>query len=892
MTIQVQAPDGSVVDFPDGTPDDVMARAMQETFGAPSAQPAAAEPSSWAGDVMKSAGTGVVRGLAETAMLPVTAKRLSEKAVNAGLTSGEDLLRAIFGAAPADPAARAAALAPKGIDTLTYGAQDAVRGGMDSYLHTPETTTGKYAETIGEFAAPGGLPSKSVQLAPTLARKGAEYAADFVRHVVTPAAISETAGQVTKGTAAEPYARIAGALLGNVGGAAVQAYTAPEAALRRAMGDPSGIDWARAIGLQDNGTGIRLTGPEAIAQAQGGGSALPNLQRVVEGSTEGRALTAPFFTARPGQVDNAVTNVLDMIAPQSSAPSQIGPRLSAAAEAAMANTPEGQALADAIFGVGPRVTPLQAGEVIQPNMRAVYDRREGMRNALADADYEAARRSEPTIPVDSLNVDKTVRKPGYTRIDPGEDPITGMPQMQPTAVPPQIETPSMTSRTGPDFVQADVRPVVKLVDRLSADARLETAKALSQVRNMLYRDGGVDTSIRGLDSARGQISDMINAAKNDGQMQTAKMLSDVQAKLDEALNAVPAYNRATEGFKAASEPLRPFESPGLAATIAKDEYGRRFTLPPENVPGALSTPSEARNFVSVAPPEARDALGQRIATDLLDKATDGSGLVSGERLRTLLRENQDVLAAYPEIADRLAAVAKGDAGMEAVRNGPLGRLSATGDTREAGNVLLPPDPLSGSQDETTRLVLQLLEQDPAAVGDTVRQALGDRYSRAATETQGGSREFAGSKFHKSIAGNEARQGTLDAVLSALANKDVQPAMTELLDVLQATGRRAPIGSGTSFNSMTMGDLGTASLPARVIDTAKTLGASFVTQAGDAAKRVALRNSIGQLADMFTDPNSVELIRSALARKPSTLIPSAVPRSLVQSQTSRQPGETN
>ena len=37
MTIQIQAPDGSIVEFPDGTPDDVMARAMRETFGGPDA---------------------------------------------------------------------------------------------------------------------------------------------------------------------------------------------------------------------------------------------------------------------------------------------------------------------------------------------------------------------------------------------------------------------------------------------------------------------------------------------------------------------------------------------------------------------------------------------------------------------------------------------------------------------------------------------------------------------------------------------------------------------------------------------------------------------------------------------------------------------------------------
>ncbi len=37
MTIEIQAPDGSVVEFPDGTPDAEMAQAMQKTFGGPSA---------------------------------------------------------------------------------------------------------------------------------------------------------------------------------------------------------------------------------------------------------------------------------------------------------------------------------------------------------------------------------------------------------------------------------------------------------------------------------------------------------------------------------------------------------------------------------------------------------------------------------------------------------------------------------------------------------------------------------------------------------------------------------------------------------------------------------------------------------------------------------------
>lgn len=109
------------------------------------------------------------------------------------------------------------------------------------------------------------------------------------------------------------------------------AARAPERVLRSAIGDPNLIDWDRATQLQNNSTGIRLTGPEAIEQASHGGTALPNVQRLVEGSNAGRALTAPFFAERPAQVDNAVDHLLDLIAPQSPNPSVIGPRASEAA---------------------------------------------------------------------------------------------------------------------------------------------------------------------------------------------------------------------------------------------------------------------------------------------------------------------------------------------------------------------------------------------------------------------------------------------------------------------------------------------------------------------------------------------------------------------------------
>ncbi|MCW4115676.1 hypothetical protein NPA31_011945 [Aurantimonas sp. MSK8Z-1] len=630
------------------------------------AEPAPAAPaaSGWA-DVPASAASGIVRGAAETAMAPATLSRLFQSGMGLAYAGADDLVRSIIGAEPLSETDRAAILDPPApLDRAVYAAQDVVRNIMGDTLYEPKTTAGKFAETIGEFAVPGGVPSKATRLAPTAARKAGEYGADLVRNAVIPGALSEGAGQATEGTAAEPYARVAGAVVGNVGGAAAKAASAPEQVLRRALGDED-IDWARAVGLQDNGTGIRLTGPEAIAQAQGGATALPNLQRVVEGSTEGRAATAPFFAARPGQVDTAVGGLLDKISPQSPNPSVLGPRASEAAQTVIDRTRQ---------GINAQTEPLYTA---------------AGRQLIPDADFA---------------------------------PLRADPRFQ-TA----IERLRNSSELGPDYAQLPDNSVA-VVDAVTKDM-FARGEALANRANPLY-------------------------------------------------------------------------GPELAA---------------RNTAGAVA----ARDAARAASPEYDQALAQQ----------------------TQMR--RDVL--------------------QPVAEGPLGRVAAADTTQTAGNAILPQNPLSGSAGEAADATRRLTAQDPETTRGLVRQNLADRYAKAATETQTGDRSFTGAKFHKDVAGNASRDEVLHAVLGALDRPDAAQAAPELLDVLQATGRRQPIGSATEFNRSLNAELGAGSPMARTFSVAKTLGANFLTHGGDAVSRMALRNSLGQLADLFTDPNSVELIRQAASR---------------------------
>lgn len=85
--------------------------------------------------------------------------------------------------------------------------------------YKPQTTEGEYARTVGQFApaaamGPGGIIRR------------------VLTQAIAPAVASETGGQLTKGTAAEPYARIAGALAGGIGASsAANAVTGAKAAL-------------------------------------------------------------------------------------------------------------------------------------------------------------------------------------------------------------------------------------------------------------------------------------------------------------------------------------------------------------------------------------------------------------------------------------------------------------------------------------------------------------------------------------------------------------------------------------------------------------------------------------------------------------------------------------
>lgn len=268
-------------------------------------------------DVVKSAGSGIVKG---AAALAGTIGDYSDFGAK-GLEKASDFVSDKLGIdryQPPSPDAREKSLlnyVPTAA-SLTKNFEDNV-----TPLHVPETTAGKFAETVGEFApaalgGPGGVGKK------------------LITQAVIPGVASEAAGEATEGSSLEPYARaLAGVGAGVGAGILSRPGSATEAIKGRIPADLNAQHIADADKLIQSAkaSGIDLTWPEALSHVYQS-PVLTDTQRVLESAPQSRTKMQEFFKDRPQQFDQAGLNEFDKIAPGNSAPSMVGPAVSKAAD--------------------------------------------------------------------------------------------------------------------------------------------------------------------------------------------------------------------------------------------------------------------------------------------------------------------------------------------------------------------------------------------------------------------------------------------------------------------------------------------------------------------------------------------------------------------------------
>lgn len=196
--------------------------------------------------------------------------------------------------------------------------------GKDKPLYQPQTKWGERARTGGQFAV-AGLPTGA--------------AVQRIARATIPAAASQAAGEATKGTPYEPWARVAAAVAGGVGTEMATNPGPRQHLLSEASRGASDQQIAEAAQLmaQAQRQGVRITMAEALQQVTDGATGMGRLQRVVEGTKAGNAHIAPVMAQRPAQTRAAIVNTGESIGARTSQPSAIGPRAQAAAQGSLDN---------------------------------------------------------------------------------------------------------------------------------------------------------------------------------------------------------------------------------------------------------------------------------------------------------------------------------------------------------------------------------------------------------------------------------------------------------------------------------------------------------------------------------------------------------------------------
>ena len=454
--------------------------------------------------------------------------------------------------------------------------------------------------------------------------------------------------------------------------------------------------------------------------------------------------------------------------------------------------------------------------------------------------------------------------------------------------PPPLSRSTTVQEQIPDvrFGQVDPSSVIAHVDEQMRAAKGPVAVALQQARKTLFENDGrtPDLSVAGLHGAREAISDLIDKAPTQAQ----RVLLGVRGRLDDALRSVPQYESARAGFEAASRNLDPF-APGSAPgrIVAQDQMSGRFTMPAEQVPGAIAEGSSAaRDFGMIATPEARRAFQGQLTTRLLDAATDAeTGAVSGKRLRAGLQANEDLLAQHPEVRDRLNAIAAARDGMAAVERSPLGRIAQKSDMKRAIGTLFEREPLAGGEAEIGATMGALAKSDPQAARQLARIHLETTFNDATADLRGLPRQYGGAGFASAVAGNSQQAKNLQASIRALPNGDtLWQGLDRFLTTLRATGYRPQKGSDTAFNARIQEELaGGKSVGGAIANTVASAAggggvAGFVgaggagllaakKSAGDAFTRYQIGRNGAAVARMLFDPAALPDLR-ALVKSPT------------------------
>lgn len=841
--IEVEAPDGTVVEFPPGTPPDVMTRAMQQRFGSPAQQAIAAS----AGLSQPPTPQGVA---AAAAVRPAAPERSWGQAIAGaiaqpmrGARTGVanlaglpvDIVNAVMGMAGAPVSAtpfggsRSIDAALGAPNILAAGALNAAGVPASPEVSPPANAFERVGRRIGEEVGAAAIPAGAALRAARGGVEAARQMSPLARMMVEPAAVNPTrfarreagaavaagtgAGVVNEATGASTAQQRSGAqnlgdFAGSVGGVTlaaagrgvagglgnvVSALTGNPRFADRVVRDDVTDALLRAAGTPAGADGVVDSRPlvDAIMNGRRVGDSIPGFQETLGDRTGIPGIQAAEYNAagaRPGSFverSNSNTRAVDAamapLQPQTP-PSVLRQELDLERSRRLMDAETQRLTAgDAFDDAAQRVAPQMTGEGRGADIRGALADAQGAARSQVDEAYRPINEADAPVDIGPL----------AQRFDEirGQTPLATQP-----AIPEAASVPQRLIPEGADTAQVPLREV------------MATRSALTSAERGAAAVPGQEQAARLAGMFRGATDDFIDQSVPPGladQLATAKATRrDFADRFERPGDAVADVLRTREGgdYRTPDSSVAPrFVQSDQQRISDFQALMREAGDNPRVVPAVRDQIlSDVQSRRLLENPRQLEAYLDQYKTILSDKRFDATR----QELTTvagLRRALDDASGAETRMQRQLGTE-------ERPGTSPVGRYLRFGPEKSAEamrTVMADPNPAAAIDD-----VLRFVNDDPRAV-DGARRAFWDimqersRRAGEATQTSGGAQPWKPEALHRFL--NDPASAAVAERLWR-DNPEHLARIRELADVLRQTDtRQRGRAAGTSGTAQIAGE---------------------------------------------------------------------------------------
>jgi len=256
-----------------------------------------------------------------------------------------------------------------------------------------------------------------------------------------------------------------------------------------------------------------------------------------------------------------------------------------------------------------------------------------------------------------------------------------------------------------------------------------------------------------------------------------------------------------------------------------------------------------------------DIAGAAKQEGMNNKARIASGSIDN-----LLKTADTASAAYPQ-ARSIVSKNMRDV-VEPLQRQPIGQLAEATTFPAQRAILFPANPETLTPSAVRQTINQIRVRDQTAARDLTRQFLQTQFDEVTQNLVSGGNVMGGAKFAAAITGNNRQGQNIRAAVESVGGRPALDGFNRFIQIMEAQGKRQPAGSMTEFNKQISEEIGRGGVIGQTAATAASPGA-WLTGAKDFYERFKYGGNSAELAQIFTDPQSVDRMRRLSMMNPGS-----------------------